>query len=922
MSKGRELCLYLHTHWDREWYLPYETFRTQLVSVVRQVLDELESGDLPSFLLDGQSLILEDVTEVDPSLARRIKSAMASGKLSAGPWYVLADQMLVGGESLIRNLQIGLEVASAYGAPCMVGYCPDTFGHSYDLPRLLQGFGIQTAFAWRGVPDLKAGPLFFWQSADGSKVLAYHLHRGYYQTLFHSLHSPEEIAQRLSPWLEIKTDVLVPVGADHIAPPVRFARVLSETEQALRSSAEKEVVLSVLPLETFADRLVKSVHKSRAIAIVDGELRDNAATLKYERAYMLQGVLSSRLYLKRANREQELRITRLIEPLLTTLGITGVNDYPLAELRHAWKLLLQNHPHDSICGCSVDEVHLEMVTRTKRFHHVLDAVEKEAAEAIAASGEGVPVRFARGENMVADPAAALDRLNVFNLSRDYLNEPVRFQWAVEPGEEAKHLKELLEEASIQLSRHLSESYIFTATGEEPVERKVAMFEGWVWADRIPPFAAMGIDWNGSAAKNAKWEMLSHGVETAARKIQNQFMQVEIEQSGDLSVNWLGAEGKGRKFNLKHFFRDVADAGDTYNFDPVAGDIAVVSQLAGVKEGQKGPLVGSLLLQYEIAIPESAVELPPMEEASATPKVKPPSAPGEYKRSKHLKKHLITTEIILKKGVPILFFETAWDNQSRDHRLEVVFDTGQAVDETVSENHFSVVRRAATNRENSLPVELGHEAPIDRFPCQRFFITNDQLFLNKGLPEYGVNGSEVCLTVLRAVSRLSRPRLRSRGGGAGPSLSTPGANCLGKNFATYGWAPLSYATSYGTSAATTDDDKQVIAAYQLSEQFEGRAWMVLGRGLAAQEGQSLLHLSNDAIRISALYQSQKQKVVVRLLNVTGVRQECSMTIGFEAAKAFKCRLDGNVIAELAPRPASQYMLDFKPYELTTLIFDVR
>ena len=142
MTEQSTAYLFLHTHWDREWYLPFEVYRARLVSVVRSVIEGLNSGELPNFLLDGQASVLEDVLEVDPTLYTSIQDLMEQKTLSAGPWYVLADQMLVRGESLIRNLQMGLEITAMYGTPAMIGYCPDTFGHSADLPRILKGFDL------------------------------------------------------------------------------------------------------------------------------------------------------------------------------------------------------------------------------------------------------------------------------------------------------------------------------------------------------------------------------------------------------------------------------------------------------------------------------------------------------------------------------------------------------------------------------------------------------------------------------------------------------------------------------------------------------------------------------------------------------------------------------------------------------------
>ncbi len=145
----KDFNLYLHTHWDREWYLPFETYRVQLVAVVKQVLSQLESGELPNFLLDGQSCALEDVLLIEPQLEPRIVRLMSEDKLAAGPWYVLADQLLVSGESLVRNMKIGLDATRKLGAPAMIGYCPDTFGphcgHATDSAGVRHRYGLRLA---------------------------------------------------------------------------------------------------------------------------------------------------------------------------------------------------------------------------------------------------------------------------------------------------------------------------------------------------------------------------------------------------------------------------------------------------------------------------------------------------------------------------------------------------------------------------------------------------------------------------------------------------------------------------------------------------------------------------------------------------------------------------------------------------------
>ncbi len=957
-QKNNELNFYLHTHWDREWYLPYETFRTQLVTVVRNVLDLIESGSIPNFLLDGQSLALEDAAEIDPTIKERLTKQMESGKLGAGPWMVLADQMLVGGESLIRNLKIGMSTCAHFGPPARVGYCPDTFGHSQDLPRILNGFGIGNAFVWRGVPAGLKNTVFQWCSPDGSQVNAYHLCFGYYQTLFHGQVDASKLADRLNLWVNLEGPKLVPVGGDHLMPPTQFSKAVKEAEGEFSKRGVKVKFLT-LPLSDFACAVEKA---DQNLPTVKGELRDNAGASQFERAYMLQGVLSSRLYLKRANRIQEHRLASIMEPLLTLISMQKNSlSYPNWELEHAWKLLIANHPHDSICGCSVDQVHDEMVIRTNRFHQALDAVEKKAAQAVYAGVEKTQIaRFSRALNMVADPRLNPTRLIAYNLSQDEVSQPVRFQWAEEmqsrdevkaeaasasmqirsspalavagltaskdsgPLMQEKNAMPLSE--SLQIVSMREESQVFTAVGEEPVEKRIKLYDGWVWVDKLPAYSQRSFDWKAIGNSGAKGSAAPF-VTLEPRAVSNGLLRLEITDAGSLIVEARPSAGNSIRYELGHSFRDVADAGDTYNHDPVVADVPVVSQVLTVSQRQRGPLVGSLSVTYELEIPLRVIE---MESEDAIPFEIPgvPERAVKYVRSVELVKHEVTTEILLKKGIPMVFFETKWNNRSEDHRLEVVFSTSKKVEKTLSENHFSMVKRKHTGATDPLPVAAGHEAALDRFPCQRFFLAEKQAFFNQGLPEYGTQDNSVSITVLRSVSKLSRPRLRTRGGGAGPSLATPGANSLGENIVNYGWAPL------GVFREPQASDHDCLSeAYALADQYEGSTWLVLSGDAKSiktaksepAEPESFLNLDNSAVRVRSMHMDQSGKsVLVRLLNVTGEAQKVTCSVQPPVRKASLTKLDGTLVSSLeltAARGRKEAQVSLGVNELATLKLDL-
>ncbi len=917
----KRLYLYLHTHWDREWYRPFEDYRTDLVSLVRGVCDSLDQGTLPNFYLDGQACVLDDASAVAPELVSRITSFMQVGRLSAGPWYVLADQMLVSGESLVRNLKLGLSLTGKYGQPSLVGYCPDTFGHSQDLPRILSGCGIKYAVVWRGVPPSGKQPAFWWESPDGSRVLAYHLRRGYYQTAFHEGKPASELEWYLLSWLEPPREgqkhastfdapihgALVPVGADHAVPPRDVAATLATIREILApedvesvGAGEPDIRIQPISLAEFfkeRDAIAGGVEPETTIV---GELRDNSGARLFERAYILPGVLSTRLYLKRENRHSEHRLVSVSEPLHALLKIGRIKTYPGDELKHAWKLLLQNHPHDSICGCSVDAVVEDMMTRTRSLHHVLDALDRRAEQAVARNDLQSAIA---GRAAVAsrDPAFEPNRLVVYNLSGQQRSMPARLSFAQEPDQKVPRGD------NMQIISKVTRNELFAEPGLVPYYKVIDIVDAFVWADGVPALGFSEIAWP-----------LSSGPKTAADRVtadrdhvSNGLVTVSADETGAIVATCKLADGQAKEFKLGHKFRDVGDGGDTYNFDPLPHDAPIEATFRSTRAGGKGPLVGSLVVNYEIEIPESHVEVAPGSD----------DAVPVFARSRKAITHKIKTEITLMRGVPIVFFDTEWENRSTDHRLEVMFDTGLPVSKTWSENHFSLVERFR-QESSPLPVEIGCEASPDRFPCQRFVIGNGQVILNSGLPEYGVDGNSVSVTVLRSVSRLSRGRLRTRGGGAGPHLEVPGASCLGLNRARYGWACLT-----DGNALPDPSEDEIARAYDAAEQFDGCLWTCLSDRNSPPASRSLIMVNNPCVHVMALYCEGQASTYLRLLNTSPGTQTLEIAVGFAVAEAHRCSLTGvpgrrliaNPGASTGALPALSFPVIMGGFELATVRF---
>lgn len=376
MSMHRTGIVVPHTHWDRAWYLPFQAYRLRLVEMVAELLDLLESNALPSFVLDGQTVVLEDHLAIRPQDRPRIQSLVEAGRLKLGPWYTMPDCFLARPESLIRNLQRGIGIAVEHGGASRVGYVPDSFGHFAQLPQILAAFGIDSFLFMRGMPaDVRDrdGAIFIWRAPDGSEVLATFLREGYFplgalgQESFHGRYdglaaSDERARERLSHTLarvlpfQKHAVVVLPAGGDHLPARGDLATCVADL-----NASQSEIQLAFGSFEDYLAALRAAV-EHEPLPVFSGDLLGQADHP------LLRNVLSSRVDLKILNHRAQSLLTRVVEPLAAWASVNGLPVAEPALLEAAWDALLKNHAHDDICGCSVDDVHLD---DTQRFHEVL-----------------------------------------------------------------------------------------------------------------------------------------------------------------------------------------------------------------------------------------------------------------------------------------------------------------------------------------------------------------------------------------------------------------------------------------------------------------------------------------------------------------------------------------------------------------------
>ena len=356
----KQVIAYLHTHWDREWYREFEVFRLRLLRVFDNVLEMLGSGKIPSFYFDGQVSAILDYLEIRPEKEQIVRQFIKEKKLFIGPFYCLIDEFLTDRTVFEKNIEIGMKIAKDFGCEDFIGYFADTFGHSKNIPPILQKYGIDKIMVWRGVPDLPSEFVF-------NGVNTINLVRGYFMDIFSSPKTIEEKAE----WLKGNLDkiaqksndyILLPIGADHLGVEPDIAEQIEAVNAILANPADGgdiyEIKLSN-PFEYF--ELVKDNFKTEW----NDELRDNSKT------FILPGCYSARMRLKQYRTEASYRLEQA-DRLQKHFG----GNYS-AIVQYAYKLLIQNHAHDSICGCSTDAVHFENYSRYEKILQIANTIIEE-----------------------------------------------------------------------------------------------------------------------------------------------------------------------------------------------------------------------------------------------------------------------------------------------------------------------------------------------------------------------------------------------------------------------------------------------------------------------------------------------------------------------------------------------------------------
>ncbi len=838
-----EVTVYTHTHWDREWYRSFEEFRLRLIEVIDNVVFQLENNNASNFLLDGQTIVLDDYFALYPQNKAKIKQLIRDKKLFIGPWYVLADEFLVSGECLIRNLYYGLKQARNMGADKFIGYLPDSFGHNSQIPQILNSFGIKDCVLWRGAGDKPSE--FIWKSYDGSQVFTVHLVQGYFQDILNQNIPLEEKVQKLKEILDaikqssLTDNVLLPSGGDHINLPDNFEDLIIKINNKIG-----DYNIKTGSLFSYINKIKLKTLKLNEYT---GELRDNT------NAPILSGTYSTRLHLKKLNITSTFNITKLLEPLISLLNTHEIIPNYNNELEYLWKLLLKNQPHDSICGCSVDTVHREMETRFERIDQIFNYLMDKSMLASA--------RLANNNKLI-----------IFNhLNKNYTG-PIKINIPYQLPEESC----VLLNTTCEFPKD-----IMLDTQRAPLKEDMQTFyEYLVWAKSLSPMSLNYIDINDLALPQDKPLISLNHIENSKIKIQIN------DKTGSLT---LLDKDTNTLFSDLHVFYDYADNGDTYNFDPIEGDTEVNAQLITSEIIENNNIRAILKLKYLIKIPECLTE--------------------DNKRSLKLIYHQIDVYITVHAESKRIDFKSVWENESKDHLLQLRFAFETPITKTISENALGLIDRSFDTDyrlEDNLPAKQFEELKTNTAPMQRFVWCNGLGIITKGLQEYKIENNNIYITLLRSVGMLSKKKLSTRNLCAGPPISTNEAQCLYKQTNEYSLYP-------------TDNPNELFAQADAFYALPAARYGMLNESTGKSTCINLVSYNNPNIYTYCMIPSQIDDIngiIVRLLNLSNQFQN----IHFEACDNLTTYMETNSYEDpLSKEYSMNIELSFKPYELKTILF---
>lgn len=881
------------THWDREWRYDFEETRQRLIGMLENTMRLLEDNpQIPAFVLDGQFLPIKDYLDVRPQAKERVEKLVKTGRLLIGPWYSLPDFCVISGECTIRNLLHGITNCRKFGNVMKEGMTNSSWGQISQMPQILAGFGIDTYASYHGVPGHKYPVEFKWQSPDGTEILfirspsttragfflstrralppqsyeaeyvnagsgllkdAYRLtdmpmsdNTPLYGNDLNCSVNYDVLYDEFSKYVEkIRTEVTTPhilIGdlcdAQQMCPDV-----VNMVEELKKRHNGDNIHLSSIP-EYFA-KVKQSVN---SVPTFKGEMR---FPHKQHFAFRLCNILSTRMYLKQANRKAEYNLTRWCEPFVAFNWVKGA-EYPAVELQQAWEYMLINQSHDGIGGCSIDQVHDDMIARYNQINNRCRALMHRSLGAICKTMGSGKVEAEKCRLVVFNPLA----FESSEIAEAYVDIPLDSYKGEISLTDANGNNVPCRIMETSISKSVSLELQLIGCPAVFIRRLKVEFQ----ADKIPSMGARQFTLNFDRKEKAEKPMPA-----GDNWMETEFLKVTVAPNGTLE---LFDKTTSQKFTDLHYFEDDgldrAARNSWYLIPPANNKIISSKEMkATCKLTYNSPLQTRLVVNYKMKIPKSIdlenVKVSRMEHFITY---------SYQKRSDEMVEMEIESTFILRKDAKRVDVETKFINNACDHRLRVMLPTDVKTNYSVADAPFDVVQRPIEKFKKEEWSELRDLGDVQTKPMISFVDLASEkrsfAFISDGLPEYDMLEDDRRTLAVTLVKSILHGRLD-------PETQIPpinGSQCLGKHQFRYSLYPHKGDWQQASVWSQTQQHNLPVKTVQCMDTVDD----------SKPDNISMLNFGNDGLEISAIKSSQDGKaLIIRLYNPTDTQLKTSMAV---------------------------------------------
>ena len=845
----RKVHVVPHSHWDREWYFTTSRSKVYLMKDLKDVLDTLESNpDFKYFMVDAQGSLLDDYIKWMPQDKDRITKLVKEKKLVIGPWYTQTDQLVISGESIVRNMYYGMKRCETFGGYMNVGYVPDSFGQSGNMPQIYKEFGIEATLFWRGVSDDMVNHTDYnWRGDDGSVVFTTQIPFGYYI----GGNIPEDPKQSEEFWQKecfekaggrsATKHIYFPNGFDQAPIRTNLPEIIKERNE---KDPENEYVISCI------EDYIKDVKSENPeLEEVSGEL----VIAKHMRIH--KSIFSSRSDLKVMNTQIQNYVTNVMEPLLTLSYNLG-NDYPHEAVGEIWKLLFENAAHDSIGSCISDTANEDVYVRYKQARDIAVNLVELHSRLIATSVKN-------------DAEMTFTLINTLPQKR---NDTVVVKTYIPGGNFA-----ILDEKGNKVDYTVIESrdltdYVLSQTIKLDPSRKFYVPSQVLEAtiaiktSDVPAFGYVQytLDTKGNSAKNLEKK----------NTLENEFYAINVEEDGSLTIT---DKENNVTYKNQGVLVENGDDGDSFNYSPPRKDLEVFSNKSECSVEVSGSdIYDQAVIKFNMVVPKDLEER------------------AEGKVSVNLP---ITMTVALRKDSKVIDFNVHVDNKGLSHRLCVLFDSQIVSSFNYADEQFGSIKRPnyyekemklyMASAENKTEKKTGvqelanwandqstwQEPPISIEPTQSYVSLTDGkqgiAVIPQGVREYEVlDDHMIRLTLFRTYGFMGKENLIYRPGRASGEriIETPAAQLLKEMDFAFGF------TTYASDINEANVDTLAkayntnIEVYTYAEFLNGRLIFSQREIEGTKESRYSLFETENKLVVSAIKKAEDNDgYIIRLFN---------------------------------------------------------